>query len=86
MLDIAREFADKVNSMPKYVVTTTLDELERDNSTPIKGAFHRHPARPHRPRCDRRRLRLDRRLTARAQAARSGWEPVSQRGRRWGDG
>ena len=31
------EFADKMNSMPKYVVTTTLDELEWDNSTPIKG-------------------------------------------------
>jgi dihydrofolate reductase len=30
-------FADKVNSMPKYVVTTTLDELEWNNSTPIKG-------------------------------------------------
>jgi dihydrofolate reductase len=31
------EFADKVNSMPKYVVTTTLDELGWNNSTPIKG-------------------------------------------------
>ena len=31
------EFADKINSMPKYVVTTTLDELEWSNSTPIKG-------------------------------------------------
>jgi dihydrofolate reductase len=31
------EFADKMNSMPKYVVTTTLDELEWENSTPIKG-------------------------------------------------
>ena len=31
------QFADKMNSMPKYVVTTTLDELEWDNSTPIKG-------------------------------------------------
>ena len=31
------EFADKMNSMPKYVVTTTLDELEWNNSTPIKG-------------------------------------------------
>jgi dihydrofolate reductase len=26
-------FADKVNSMPKYVVSSTLDELEWDNST-----------------------------------------------------
>jgi dihydrofolate reductase len=31
------EFADKINSMPKYVVTTTLDELEWNNSTPIRG-------------------------------------------------
>ena len=31
------EFADKFNSMPKYVVTSTLDELEWNNSTPIKG-------------------------------------------------
>jgi dihydrofolate reductase len=31
------EFADKMNSMPKYVVTTTLDGLEWNNSTPIKG-------------------------------------------------
>jgi dihydrofolate reductase len=31
------EFADKMNSMPKYVATTTLDELEWENSIPIKG-------------------------------------------------
>jgi dihydrofolate reductase len=31
------EFADKMNSFPKYVVTTTLDELEWNNSIPIKG-------------------------------------------------
>jgi dihydrofolate reductase len=31
------EFADKMNSMPKYVVTTTRDELEWNNSIPIKG-------------------------------------------------
>ncbi len=31
------EFADKMNSMPKYVVTSTLDELEWSNSTLIKG-------------------------------------------------
>jgi dihydrofolate reductase len=30
-------FAERMNSMPKYVVTTTLDELEWNNSTPIKG-------------------------------------------------
>ena len=30
-------FAEKMNSMPKYVVTSTLDELEWNNSTPIKG-------------------------------------------------
>jgi dihydrofolate reductase len=30
-------FADKVNSMPKYVVTTTLDELEWENCIPIRG-------------------------------------------------
>jgi dihydrofolate reductase len=29
-------FADKMNSMPKYVATTTLDELDWNNSTPIK--------------------------------------------------
>jgi dihydrofolate reductase len=29
-------FADKINSMPKYVVTTTLDELEWDNCTAIR--------------------------------------------------
>ena len=33
----AGEFADKMNSMPKYVATTTIDELEWSNSTPIKG-------------------------------------------------
>jgi dihydrofolate reductase len=31
------KFADKMNSMPKYVVTTTLNELEWNNSTAIKG-------------------------------------------------
>lgn len=31
------EFADKINADPKYVVTSTLDELEWENSTPIKG-------------------------------------------------
>jgi dihydrofolate reductase len=30
-------FADRMNSMPKYVVTTTLDELEWNNSTPIRA-------------------------------------------------
>ncbi|HET6996969.1 MAG TPA: dihydrofolate reductase family protein [Solirubrobacterales bacterium] len=30
-------FAEKMNSMPKYVVTSTLDDLEWENSTPIKG-------------------------------------------------
>jgi dihydrofolate reductase len=30
-------FADKVNSMPKYVVTSTLDDLEWENSVPLKG-------------------------------------------------
>src|SRR5215211_4591055 len=30
-------FADRMNSMPKYVVTTTLDELEWNNCTPIKS-------------------------------------------------
>jgi dihydrofolate reductase len=30
------EFADRMNSMPKYVVTTTLDELAWNNSTPIR--------------------------------------------------
>ncbi len=31
------EFADKMNSMPKYVVTSTLDELKWNNSTALKG-------------------------------------------------
>jgi dihydrofolate reductase len=31
------EFAEKLNSDPKYVVTSTLDELEWENSTPLKG-------------------------------------------------
>jgi dihydrofolate reductase len=30
-------FADKLNSMPKYVVSTTLDDAEWNNSTLIKG-------------------------------------------------
>jgi dihydrofolate reductase len=30
-------FAEKMNAMPKYVVTSTLDELEWNNSTPIGG-------------------------------------------------
>ena len=30
-------FAEKMNSMPKYVVTSTLDRLEWNNSTPIRG-------------------------------------------------
>jgi dihydrofolate reductase len=33
----AGEFADRMNSMPKYVVTSTLDELEWNNSVPVKG-------------------------------------------------
>lgn len=31
------EFADKFNSMPKYVVSTTLEDPEWNNSTVIKG-------------------------------------------------
>jgi dihydrofolate reductase len=31
------EFADKFNSMPKYVVSSTLDEAEWNNSTLVKG-------------------------------------------------
>jgi dihydrofolate reductase len=31
------EFADKFNNMPKYVVSTTLDQPEWNNSTVIKG-------------------------------------------------
>ncbi len=30
-------FADKMNSMPKYVVSTTLEEAEWNNSTVVKG-------------------------------------------------
>jgi dihydrofolate reductase len=30
-------FADKMNSMPKFVVSTTMDEAEWNNSTVIKG-------------------------------------------------
>jgi dihydrofolate reductase len=30
-------FAEKMNSMPKHVVTSTLEELEWENSTPIGG-------------------------------------------------
>jgi dihydrofolate reductase len=30
-------FAEKINSMPKYVVTSTLDELEWENSTRLEG-------------------------------------------------
>jgi dihydrofolate reductase len=33
----AGEFADKFNSMPKYVVSSTLDKPEWNNSTVIKG-------------------------------------------------
>ncbi|MGZ4337697.1 MAG: dihydrofolate reductase family protein, partial [Gaiellaceae bacterium] len=31
------EFADKFNNMPKYVVSSTLDEPEWNNSTVLKG-------------------------------------------------
>jgi dihydrofolate reductase len=31
------EFADKFNNMPKYVVSSTMDEAEWDNSTVLKG-------------------------------------------------
>jgi len=31
------EFADKMNAMPKYVVTSTRNELEWNNSIPVKG-------------------------------------------------
>jgi len=31
------EFADKINSMPKYVVSSTLDQLEWENSTVVGG-------------------------------------------------
>jgi dihydrofolate reductase len=31
------EFAEKFNTMPKYVVTSTLTELAWNNSTPIRG-------------------------------------------------
>jgi dihydrofolate reductase len=31
------EFADKLNSMPKYVVSSTLEEAEWNNSTVLKG-------------------------------------------------
>src|SRR5438128_7332749 len=31
------EFADKFNSMPKYVVSSTLEEPEWNNSTVLKG-------------------------------------------------
>lgn len=30
-------FAEKINSMPKYVVTSSLEELEWENCTPISG-------------------------------------------------
>jgi hypothetical protein len=30
-------FADKMNGMPKYVVSSTLDELEWNNSTLVTG-------------------------------------------------
>jgi dihydrofolate reductase len=31
------EFADKFNTMPKYVVSSTLDQPEWNNTTPLKG-------------------------------------------------
>jgi dihydrofolate reductase len=33
----AGDFADKFNNMPKYVVSTTMDEADWNNSTVIKG-------------------------------------------------
>ena len=39
------EFADKMNSMPKYVVTRTLDELEWNNSMPIRADVAEEVAR-----------------------------------------
>jgi dihydrofolate reductase len=39
------EFGVKMNSMPKYVVTTTLQELEWNNSHPIRGNVAQEVAR-----------------------------------------
>src|SRR6185503_9389745 len=33
-------FADRINSLPKYVVSTTLDKADWNNSTIIKDAEH----------------------------------------------
>ena len=38
-------FAERMNSMPKYVVTSTLDELEWSNSTAIRGDVAEEVAR-----------------------------------------
>ena len=35
------EFGEKMNTMPKYVVTSTLDKLEWTGSHPIKGNIAR---------------------------------------------
>jgi dihydrofolate reductase len=39
------EFADKFNEMPKYVVSTTLEDPEWNNSTVIRGDLPREVAR-----------------------------------------
>jgi dihydrofolate reductase len=37
-------YADKMNSMPKYVVSTTLERAEWNNTTILRGRWSRFPS------------------------------------------
>ena len=73
------EFADKFNTMPKYVVSSTLEEPAWSNSTVLKGDLAEEVAKLKRgPRGRRRRPRQ--------RAARTGAARAGSRGRAPADG
>ncbi len=63
------EFADKLNSMPKYVISSTLENPEWNNTTVLKGERHRGGREAQAG--ARRRHRRPRQPPTRASAGRS---------------